>query len=66
MEDTLDIVEMCVMDDRSFILAYLIGAASMALWFEFRRLGSNPRCRMMKPSKNQAKQRLPREPFSFQ
>ncbi|GAL31875.1 hypothetical protein JCM19240_5306 [Vibrio maritimus] len=45
MEDTLDIVEMCVMDDRSFILAYLIGSASMALWFEFRRLGPKARRR---------------------
>lgn len=43
MEDTLDIVSMCVMDDRSFIMAYLIGAASMVLWFEFRRFGSKAR-----------------------
>ena len=45
MEDTLEIVSMCVMDDRSFIMAYLIGAASMWLWFEFRRLGAKPRSR---------------------
>ncbi|MGR5094045.1 hypothetical protein ACPV5O_15540 [Vibrio maritimus] len=43
MEDTLEIVSMCVMDDRSFIMAYLIGAASTWLWFEFRRLGPKAR-----------------------
>jgi hypothetical protein len=41
VEDTLDVVAMCVMDDRSFILAFLIGAAFMMFWFELRRWSSD-------------------------
>ncbi|MCY9872681.1 hypothetical protein [Vibrio barjaei] len=41
MKDTLDIVAMCVMDDRSFILAFIIGATFMMFWFELRRWSSD-------------------------
>jgi hypothetical protein len=41
VEDTLDIVAMCVMDDRSFILAFIIGATFMMFWFELRRWSSD-------------------------
>ncbi|GMQ49099.1 hypothetical protein [Vibrio sp. 10N] len=59
MEDTLDIVSMCVMDDRSFIMAYLIGAASMALWVEFRRSGTKPRRSDDEPKQESGKTTAP-------
>ncbi|MFA0442769.1 hypothetical protein BCU66_012130 [Vibrio sp. 10N.286.49.B1] len=36
MNDAIDLLQMCVMDDRNFILAFITGCVFMALWFEFR------------------------------